>query len=153
MQYMWENRSLANSLRQKIDKNKAIKAIDHIYIARVHNDSTRTPRIKVKLQYPNGETLVHAIPDTGAEVNDGGTKLLDQLQLCERDLRVAMNHTESYSLLMDHYWRNYGTLPITITLNETSIKNDIVICERQNDLLLSWKTCRDLAIIPDNLTK
>ena len=105
----------------------------------------------MKLRYPNSETLVHAIPDTGAEVNVGGTKLLDQLQLCERDLRdgpysklVAANR----SLL-----KKLGTLPITITLNETAIKDDIVICEGQNDLLLSWKTCRDLAIIPDNFPK
>ena len=111
----------------------------------------RTPRIKVKLRYPNSETLVHAIPDTGAEVNIGGTKLLDQLQLCERDLCDG-----PYSKLVaanGSLFKKLGTLPITITLNKTSIKDNIVICEGQNELLLSWKTCSDLTVIPDNFPK
>ena len=115
--------------RQKIDQNKEIKAIDHIYTSRVHNNSARTPRIKAKLRYPNSETLVHDIPDTGAEVNVCGTKLLDQLQLCERDLRdgpYSKLVADNVSLL-----KKLGTVPITITLNETSIKDDIVICEGQ----------------------
>ena len=94
---------------------------------------------------------MHASPDTGAEVNVGGTKLLDQLQLCERDLRDV-----PYSQLVagnGSLLKKLGTLPITITLNETSIKDNIVICEGQDDQLLSWKTYRNLAIIPDKFPK
>ena len=110
--------------RQKID-NKEIKAIDHICTARVPNNSTRTPRIKVKLRYPDSETFSHDIPYTGAEVSVGGTKLFKQLQLCEHDL-----HDGPYSELVaanGSLLKKLGTLPITISLNKTSIKGDRVI--------------------------
>ena len=83
-----------------------------------------TPRIKVKLRFPDSEPLVPAIPFTGAEVNVGCTKLLDQLQLCERDLLHG-----PYSELVaakGSLHKKLGALPITINLNETSIKDDKV---------------------------
>ena len=64
-----------------------------------------------------------AIPDTGAEVTVGVKYLLQKLQI---DLKV------------------------TFTLNNISVHDQLIICDQQQGLLLSWRLGRELQLIPSD---
>ena len=131
---------------QKSDLNKNQQA-NTIEVSDVTTNKNKTPRIKVSvstMDSSGNQCNLQAVPDTGAEANIGGTNILQKLNIKKNELQpvyekiIAANKTEISAL---------GKTKVHIQYGNVSTNEEIIICPDRKELLLSWKTCKNLHII------
>ena len=88
---------------------------------------------------------VDALPDTGADISVGGLQFLDDMSEFPENLLPADEHPKAAN---GETIRSIGVLPVYITLGDVKVDDYIHILPSVTGLLLSWRTTRDLNIIP-----
>ena len=121
---------------------------DHVHNIVVNNVNLETPRVTIKYSHKKKSCTKSSIPDTGAEVTVAGRNLLQDLKLKEKDFNLKENRNLycANNTKMDVI----GTALVKLKLNDVETEENIVFCENQNNILLSWKACKRLSIIPQN---
>ena len=121
---------------------------DHVHNIVVNNVNLETPRVTIKYSHKKISCTKSSIPDTGAEVTVAGRNLLQDLKLKEKDFNLKENRNLycANNTKMDVI----GTALVKIKLNDVETKENIVFCENQSNILLSWKVCKRLSIIPQD---
>jgi len=109
----------------------------------------KAPTVKVVVTGLNGSNSLEALPDSGADLTAADVNILSQLgEDIENLLQPSCGETSSVD---GSSLREIGQLPVTITLGETSVEDIIhVFPSIPGGLLVSWKTARDLKILPED---
>lgn len=142
----------ANNSEQKISPPKS-GFINHLKLNNVISEKMKTPKIIIEIRTTDHHKLqeIAAIPDTGAEVTVGGKFILQKLNISSDQLK-----TENENILMATNGtkiNTIGSIDMIFILNNTSVTDKIIICEDQEDLLLSWHLCQKLKLVPEDFPK
>ena len=126
-----------------------------MYIGDVtYKKGEKTPRILLECSLPNNNkfTKIKSVPDTGAEASICGPALIKKLKIRKSDIK---KNSENERLIAANGLpiKTIGKLQLQIRADENLIEEDVIICEDQNELLLSWTACRDLHIIPPDFPR
>ena len=133
--------------RQESSNNEKNTTINTLRTNSVSKSEMATPKIMIKMKADKRNfTNIMAIPDTGAEVTVGGKHLLKKLQIDLRDLNQI--NDENLIAANGSQIKVIGSVRVTFTLNNISVHGKLIICDQQQDLLLSWRLCRELQLIP-----
>ena len=103
------------------------------------------PTIKAHLSTPNGSALLTALPDSGADVSVAGLNVIEQLSDHKDNLLPSQVTPRTVS---GHRMYPIGKLPVKITVGNSTYKDDLHIYPEVNGILLSWKACKGLNILP-----
>ncbi len=103
------------------------------------------PTIEVHVSNPNGSAFTQALPDSGANISIAGVGIVELLGDHKDNLLPSQITPKTVS---SHRMTPIGRLPVTITLNNATCRDDLYIHPDVNGLLLSWKTSRSLNILP-----
>ena len=111
----------------------------------------KTPKVNIEINFNQKIKILEAIPDTGAEITVCGMNTMKKLGIKRKDLDVsktrkmtAANGTEIEYL---------GEKSLSVKINQVSTTETFAVCKNQYDILLSWKLCRNLKLIPNNFPK
>ena len=112
-------------------------------------DLQRAPTVVVELgnaYCPDVYGTCVATPDTGAEANILGVNMLTSLgippeQMCP-PVMTSILAANGFTLTC------VGTLVFAISYSGSYSTTEVLVCQDHQGMLLSWFTCRDLAIIP-----
>ena len=120
------------------------RAVASIIAAASHIDPA--PKVIVSASSLNGKALVHALPDTGADICAAG---VDFLHALGEDVSNLWSITEDDPQAANGLpMSSIGRLAVDISLGDITTSADIHIIDGVTGLLLSWSTSRDLALIP-----
>ena len=121
----------------------------HATVNASHTRDTRdiepAPTIEVHISNPNGNTTVKALPDSGADISVAGTDVIELLGDHRDNLLPARVTPRTVS---GHKMSPIGRLPVSITLGGATQRDDLYIHPDVKGVLLSWKTSRNLHILP-----
>ena len=136
----------ANMCRSKTSQGRHVKALS---VRHAHRDDS-SPTIKVDIHHKGlhrGSTC--AFPDSAAEVSIAGPKFLDdiaweggQLNLNPPSEQIFAANRTGFLVL--------GSLNLEIHYRGRSALTEIFIVDSPSDLLIEWKACIDLGILPAN---
>ena len=104
------------------------------------------PRISVYVSNQNGSTTIKALPDSRADISVAGTDIVDLIG-DHTDNLLPSNVTPR--TVSGQEMAPLGILPVTITLGNNAQEDVIYIDPNVKELLLSWKICKRLRILPD----
>ena len=121
---------------------------DYIHNLSVNQINLKTPRVTAKFTFKNNSTSSSSIPDTGAEVNVAGENLMKALNIKTSDLNCKNN--SNLRCANDSRMKVIGSAQVKIKINNIETTEKIIFCNNQKEILLSWHTCKKLAIISDN---
>ena len=108
-------------------------------------DIEPAPTIKVHISNPNGTANVKALPDSGADISVAGIEVIELLGDHRDNLLPSRVTPRTVS---GHKMCPMGRLPVTITLEGATQTDDLYIHPDIKGVLLSWKTSRNLHILP-----
>ena len=118
---------------------------NHFQLYDIKNDEAEAaPIIMVKV---TSSTNTKPLPDSGADISAAGQEVLYHLGhhvdnfLSSGISPRAVNGTTVTPL---------GKIPVTLQLSRRSCKDDLHIYPRVSGALMSWRTARELAILPAN---
>ena len=103
------------------------------------------PTIKAHLSTPNGSALLTALPDSGADVSVAGLNAIEQLRDHKDNFLPSQVTPRTVS---GHRMYPIGKLPVKITVGNSTYQVDLHIYLEVNGILLSWKACKGLNILP-----
>ena len=111
--------------------------------------ATRAPTVQVLVSGLNGSSKMVALPDSGADLTAADVEMLPRLgENVENLLKPSNKQT---SAVDGSHLKAIGQLPVTITLGKTSVEDVVhVFPSIPGGMLLSWKTSKDLSILPPN---
>ncbi|XP_065896213.1 uncharacterized protein [Dysidea avara] len=104
------------------------------------------PKITLNISSLNGTTAATILPDSGADISAAGEEILAHLNehidnlLPSTTVPKAANGTEMHPV---------GKLPICLKLGNTEFSDDLHIYPDVCGILISWKACKNLGILPD----
>ena len=108
--------------------------------------SDPAPKITIDITTLNGTRSIAVIPDSGADVSAAGEAILHHLNehldnlLPSHIVPKAANGTEMHPM---------GKLPIRLKLGNRKFADELHIYPDVCGLLISWKACKSLGILPD----
>ena len=138
------------SKKSNNNKQENEKSIKGLIVADIQSGSN-TPKIILNCSPANEEgnlIKVKATPDTGADISVCGTNLLINMGLQVNKKRKPMNSTVKAA--NGTIIKTKGIIRIKMQLEDNIIYEDVVVCDNQEELLLSWKTCKKLHLIPQD---
>ena len=106
--------------------------------------STSAPTVQAAISTLNGTCTTVALPDTGADICAAGITILESLGESVSNLLPPNDHPKSADGLP---MKCIGRLPVTVAVGNQSISCILHILENLPNVLLSWDTTRDLALI------
>ena len=95
----------------------------------------------------NGQAMVEALPDSGADICVGGAALLHQLNEHPANLLPS---TITPRAVNGTTMKPVGKLPVTLTLGAHTYTDDFHIYQNATGTLLSWKAAKSLSILPQH---
>ena len=104
------------------------------------------PKITINITSLNGSTSVAVLPDSGADISAAGEAILHHLNEHVDNLHPstivpkAANGTEM---------RPMGKLPVSLKLGSKEFTDELHIYPDVCGVLISWKACKNLGILPD----
>ena len=120
---------------------------NHFQLYNIKNDEAEAaPTIMVKVTSSANTKLIQMLPDSGADISAVGQENLYHLEHHVDNLLPsgisprAVNDTTT----------PLGKIPVTLQLGRRSCKDDLHICPGVSGALISWRTARELAILPVN---
>ena len=108
--------------------------------------SDPAPKIVVNITTRNGTTSIAVLPDSGADVSAAGEAVLHHLNehidnlLPSHIIPKAANGTEMHPM---------GKLPVHLKLGNKEFADELHIYPDVCGMLISWKACKSLGILPD----
>ena len=105
------------------------------------------PTIQAHFSTPNGSAELTALPDSGADLSVAGPSIITALGDHISNLlpsRIAPRTVSGHKL------SPLGRLPVRISIGNSTIKDDIHIYSQVDGILLSWRTCIGLNILPQH---
>ena len=120
-------------------------------VASKRGEKTPTILLECSLLNNNKFTKIKSVPNIGAEATICGPALMKKLKIRKSDIK---KNSENESLIEANGLpiKTIRKLRLQIRADEYLIE-DVIICEDQNELLLSWTACRDLHIIPPDFPR
>ena len=129
--------------------------VQNIKISDVKSSNfTKIPRVGVICQSVINSAqpvTISAVPDTGAEANVCGKRHMKLLQCKVKDLKPASS--EKLAAANNSPIKTVGLIELEMKIGTHQTTENIIVCENQDDMLLSWKTCRNLGIIPPDFPR
>ena len=104
------------------------------------------PKLKIDITTHNGATTTAVLPDSGADISAAGTSILSQLNehidnlLPSSAIPKAANGAEMHPV---------GRLPVCFKIGNKEHLDDLHIYPNVTGTLMSWKTCKELGILPN----
>ena len=104
------------------------------------------PKLEVKLIILNGAITTAVLPDSGADFSAAGTGILSQLNehidnlLPSSVIPKAANGAKMHPI---------GRLPVCFKIGDKQHLDDLHVYSNVTGTLMSWKTCKELKILPD----
>ena len=118
-----------------------------IRVERSVRSVNKAPTTDVLVTGLNGSKILEALPDSGADLTAADVNILSELnEYVENLLQPSHGETSSVD---GSFLREIGKLPVKITLGETTVDEIIhVFPSIPGGLLVSWKTAKELKILP-----
>jgi len=104
------------------------------------------PTITLKITTLNGSTSATVLPDSGADISAASTAILSDLHehianlLPSNTVPKTANGTEMHPV---------GKLPIRLKLGDREFSDELHIYPNVCGILISWKACKNLGILPE----
>ena len=104
------------------------------------------PKITLTITSLNGITSATVLPDSSADISAASTAILKHLNkhinnvLPSNTIPKAANGTKMHPV---------GKLPISLKLGDRTFSDELHIYPDVCDILISWKACKNLGILPD----
>ena len=108
--------------------------------------SDPAPKITINITTLNGSTSISVLPDSGADVSAAGKAILHHLNehvdnlLPSHIVPKAAKGTEMHPI---------GKLPVNLKLGNREFADELHIYPDVCGILISWKACKSLGILPD----
>ena len=136
----------------KDEKKNFAKHVKSTYMINVRSTtSEQTPRVQLKCStLDNGNScILNAIPDTGAEASICGPDILKKLNIdttgrSDNEKLIAANGLPI---------KTRGKIRVKLNLENIKIEENVIICDNQKELLLSWRACKRLKIIHEDFPR
>ena len=105
------------------------------------------PTIQAHFSSLNGAAELTALPDSGADISVAGPNTVMALKEHLNNLLPSQVTPRTVS---GHTMSPLGKLPVTVSVGGNTYKDDIHIYPQIDGILLSWRTCIGLGILPQH---
>ena len=103
------------------------------------------PTIQAHFSTPNGSATLTALPDSGADLSVAGPSIIMTLGDHMSNLLPSQITPRTVS---GHKMPPLGKLPVKISIGKNTFKDEIHIYNQVEGILLSWRACVGLSILP-----
>ena len=109
----------------------------------------RCPTVSITMAASSGETLTRCVtPDTGAEITVAPVEILEEMDIPIEN--TGWPTVDDLTGPSGEPLESVGTLRATLWHGDYSTEEDIHICKGIGSFLLSWYSCKDLGMIPQD---
>ena len=121
---------------------------EQVGLSNIHHVTSTdpAPKIKIDITILNGATTTAVLPDSGADISAASTSILSQLNehidnlLPSSVIPKAANGAEMHPV---------GRLLVCFKIGNKEHLDDLHIYPNVTGTLMSWKTCKELGILPN----
>ena len=134
------SQSAANAIRLQSPQG------DHIELYNIiGNKDKPAPTISVQMTSSKRTSLVTVLPDSGANISAAGQTIVG---LLGHHLDNLAPSEISPRAVNEAYMKPLGKIPVTISLQGTTCRDDMHIFPGVPVTLISWKAAKELGILP-----